>query len=315
MLRQCQAKGRCQLGEWGSDASVCTGRRRDAVLRALPRMRRESVIPPRGDMAGSLPEERLPGSGIEQFNSPSLWLPSSNTCCRRSHIEISTAGLCWTGFRQAGAMLPEFSADFYEKIWLSIFDKLALGTIGLVLGYYISRRLEGIKSREAVRKTMLERRVSTILTQWDAVRLLHWDTVAVSADRLVEETRTSDSVDTHPERDAECDGTGVTRGGKENDPSLIQRAWKLREEIRNSRNLLGKTIADGAIAAELNAAKTLESGKGLQSFPQDSPDFRWLEGLLDAPDVEELPLMSHERTLAKSRAAFLEQAEREAKGT
>ena len=210
-------------------------------------------------------------------------------------------------------MLSQFSADFLEKIWLSIFDKLALGTIALAIGYYISRRLEGIKSREAVRKTMLERRVNTILAQWDAVRLLHWDTVAASADRLVEETRVSRSVDPHPERRS----TGVTRGEKENNPSLIQRARELNDAIRNSRNLLGKTIADamyGAIAAELNAAKTLESGTGPQSFPQDSPDFRWLERLLDAPDVEELPLMSHERTLAKSRAAFLKHAEREANG-
>jgi hypothetical protein len=74
--------------------------------------------------------------------------------------------------------------DFVEKLVLSIIDKVALGGVVLVLGYFINRRLEGIKSREAVRKALLERRMTAILEQWDALRNFHFDTVDAWIERV-----------------------------------------------------------------------------------------------------------------------------------
>jgi hypothetical protein len=198
-------------------------------------------------------------------------------------------------------MWPTFSPDFVDKLWLSIVDKLALGAVVLLLGYLINRRLEGIKSREGVRKTMLERRITAILEQWDAVRHLHFDTVDAWMDRVrQEESALAGELDGSPP-----DGPG--------DPQiLMHRAYSLTRAVRAHRGPLGKTIANamyGAIGNDLRVAGTLASGEPVPTYqPPDNLDFDWLERLLDAPDLEELPLITREAKLVADRAEFRKRA-------
>ncbi|HEV7586602.1 MAG TPA: hypothetical protein VGO40_00635 [Longimicrobium sp.] len=60
-----------------------------------------------------------------------------------------------------------------------------------------------------------------------------------------------------------------------------------------------------ALGVDQNAAGTLSSGPAPGVDPPQSPDFEWLEHVLDAPDMEDLPLVTHEGKLAASRSTFL----------
>ena len=192
-------------------------------------------------------------------------------------------------------MWPALTPTFINSLWQSAFDKLALGTVALLIGYLINRQMESIKSREGVRKTLLERRVTAILEQWDALRQLHWDITAAGDDMLLQQQGVAPR----------------TVGPSYDVATLIQRSHAMTHAIRDRRTLLGKTIADAmyaAIAADLSTAKALANGELPDGFPQDSADYQWLEQILDAADLEDLPLVSRESSLSARRRSFLERS-------
>lgn len=205
-------------------------------------------------------------------------------------------------------MGPSFSADFVDKLWLSIIDKLALGVAVLVVGYFINRRLESVKSREGVRKMMLERRIDAMLKQWDAVRRYRFDTLDWAGDAWLA------SSGLPPRRapkapPAAMDGAGSPPPGDPDDgSSLVDRAQELTHAIRDQKGLLGKTITDAmyqVVGVHLSLVENARAGHSPPVEEPDSPDFDWLETVLDAADLENLPLLTREDSLAASHDAFL----------
>src|SRR5215213_6539687 len=71
---------------------------------------------------------------------------------------------------------PIQNTEFINDFWLSLIDNLTLVVLA-VFGYWTSRRLEAIKSREEARKAMIDQRMATILDQWFLVRYFHFDVV------------------------------------------------------------------------------------------------------------------------------------------
>ena len=177
---------------------------------------------------------------------------------------------------------PIQNTEFINDFWLSIIDNLTLVVLA-VFGYWTSRRLEAIKSREEARKAMIDQRIAAVLDQWYLVRYFHFDVV-----------------DAWGESDPEVRKDEARR--------LVERYEPLRRSIRDHRRLLGQTIAEAmyaSIAEDLPVARALASEAVLELH--ENPDFEWLEQLLGTPDTDKLTFATDEKTLEASRESFLSQ--------
>jgi len=204
-------------------------------------------------------------------------------------------------------MSPSFSPDFVDKLWLAVIDKLALGAVVIFLGYLVNRHLEAVKSREGVRKVMLERRINTLLEQWGAVRGFRFDTIDWASDAWMKDRGVTSRASAEPAPAMDHSGSSPP-AEPAGAASLVQRATKLNNGIRDHKGLLGKTITDAmyqVVGVHLALVENVREGNIPDDLEPPSPDFEWLESVLDAPDLEKLPHLTREKKLAASRAAFL----------
>jgi len=76
--------------------------------------------------------------------------------------------------------------SFGQQVWLAVIDKAALGAAALLFGYAVNRRLEGYKSREALRMKMAEQRIPKIAENVDRFAAIEASTrAAVGSDWMV----------------------------------------------------------------------------------------------------------------------------------
>ncbi len=62
---------------------------------------------------------------------------------------------------------------FFQKIMLQIIDKIALGGIILIIGYFVNRALERYKSNQAVREAIEKKRIEMIAPLWQKLNDIH----------------------------------------------------------------------------------------------------------------------------------------------